>query len=569
MLVQASFAGGSTRSSVLWGLVCVIAIGVVYGLVFGGMRLAISDNLTLDDATANVLGQTFSLGYVERQPPLYEWVLWSLQQVTGPTLSSFLLLKYALLSATFAFLYLAATRIFRDWRWQVVAGVSPLLLFQFGWNLHEGVTHTMMLSLMVAASFWAFMRLCERGGAADYLLFGLIVGLGLLSKYNFVGYLIILLLCALLQPALRARVLDWRMLLAAAMAALVTAPFVYWLITGRRDLVAVFDDAVAPPASEWLKARAIGVGRALYAPFGFLFPLVVILPLAFPRMVPLAWAALKQSVRPAEWKESEPDWPLLLLHMAIGGFVFLVLGAVLAGATHYLERYMHPFFLLTPLWLLSLVARTGNAERKAGVLAGVILAATLLVVPYRTYDLLVSTDAECRKCRLGIPYDGLAEALRAKGVRSGTLLAANRDDAGNLRRLFPEARIVCLDHPHYAPPVRPMDLTATGAVVWRADRGTKLPAGAAAGTRCYGIAHGRCAVRGARALDILRFGLRGSRMGLAGGDQRARGRGIAVAFLPDGKVRNFRVVSAVSPEMVKRIFQIADLNQYPAQTRAM
>ena len=61
-------------------------------------------------------------------------MLWSVQQFTGPNLLSFLLIKYARLSATFAFLYLSATRIFSDWRWQVVAGLSPLLLFQIGWN---------------------------------------------------------------------------------------------------------------------------------------------------------------------------------------------------------------------------------------------------------------------------------------------------------------------------------------------------------------------------------------------------------------------------------------------------
>ena len=37
-----------------------------------------------------------------------------------------------------------------------------------------------------------------------------------------------------------------------------------------------------------------------------------------------------------------------------------MLGALLTGATHYLERYMHPFFLLTPLWLVG----AGGDERR-------------------------------------------------------------------------------------------------------------------------------------------------------------------------------------------------------------
>ena len=67
--------------------------GLLYGLVYAGMRLAISHNLP---HTSNVLAQTLEPGYVLRQPPLYEWMLWSVQRVTGPTLPSFLVLKYGL-----------------------------------------------------------------------------------------------------------------------------------------------------------------------------------------------------------------------------------------------------------------------------------------------------------------------------------------------------------------------------------------------------------------------------------------------------------------------------------------
>jgi hypothetical protein len=61
---------------------------------------------------------------------------------------------------------------------------------------------------------------------------------------------------------------------------------------------------------------------------------------------------------------------------------------------------------------------------------------------------------ECRKCRIAVPYDGLAAALEAQGFKTGTLMAADRHDAGNLRRFFPEARIVRMERPAYAPPDR-------------------------------------------------------------------------------------------------------------------
>ena len=139
------------RSSWLWSLWGVVAIGLAYGLVYTSMRLAISRNLPQDDVTANILAQTLEPGYVVRQPPLLEWLLWSVQRLTGPTLLSFLIIKYGLLTATFAFLYLVGKRIFADLRWAAMGALSPLLLYQIGWNLHEGVTHTMALICAVAS----------------------------------------------------------------------------------------------------------------------------------------------------------------------------------------------------------------------------------------------------------------------------------------------------------------------------------------------------------------------------------------------------------------------------------
>jgi 4-amino-4-deoxy-L-arabinose transferase-like glycosyltransferase len=458
------------------GLLIVIGVGLAYGLAYSLLRLSLSDNLPQDDVTSNVLTQTLALGYVPRQPPLYEWLLWSVQQLTGPTLPSFLLIKYGLLTGTVAFLYLAATRIFRERGFAILAGLSPFLLFQFAWNLHEGVTHSMVLTCLVAASLWAFMRIAEKGRAWDYLLFGLIVGFGLISKWGFAGFLLLFLIAAMLQPTLRARILNARSLLSLCVIAVVGAPVVYWLIVGQHDLVALYGRAVAPKAHvNRLRATLVGLGLALYAPLGFLFPIDVILPVLFPASVPKAWADIKRAVTPAEWRGSEPDWPLLILHLTIGGFLLLILGALLTGATHYLERYMHPFFLLTPLWMLSVVARTENAARKARVL-GVVLAASLLIVfPLRARDLMQAMGPRCNKCRVAAPYQGLAEALKARGFEDGTIIALSRHDAGNLRRFFPDARIVCLDRPNYGPPARDADYQSETVVLWRPEQGDDMP----------------------------------------------------------------------------------------------
>src|SRR5690349_4278939 len=482
MSVQNSVPGGqgsrwtSAGPSCGVSLLIVIGVGIAYGLAYSILRLSLSDNLPQDDTTSNVLTQTLALGYVPRQPPLYEWLLWSVQQLTGPALPSFLLIKYGLLTGAVAFLYLAATLILNERSFAILAGLSPFLLFQFAWNLHEGVTHSMVLTCAVATSLWAFMRINESGRVTDYLLFGLIVGLGLISKWAFAGFLVLLLIGAMLQPSLRARLLVPRSLMSLCVIAAVSAPVVYWLIEGGHDLVALYGSSVAPKAhSNRLHATLVGLGLSIYAPLAFLFPLDVLLPGLFPATLPKAWADIKPAFSPAAWMGNEPDWPLLILHITIGGFLLLMLGALLTGASHYLERYMHPFFLLTPLWMLSAVERTENAARKAKVL-GIVLAASLLIVfPIRARDLMQAMGPHCNKCRVATPYAGLAAALKARGFEDGTIIALSRHDAGNLRRFFPKARVVCLDRPNYGPPARPADYASEAIVLWRPGQGEKLP----------------------------------------------------------------------------------------------
>ena len=89
------------------------------------------------------------------------------------------------------------------------------------------------------------------------------------------------------------------MLLSVGAAAVVTAPFVAWLIAGQHDLVALYGSAMAPLAeTNRLKATLIGLGKAIYAPLAFLFPLDLIVLVLFPGVPREAGAAIKRAVSP-------------------------------------------------------------------------------------------------------------------------------------------------------------------------------------------------------------------------------------------------------------------------------
>ena len=89
----------------------VAAFWLLWCAAFVLMLWAASPGRTLQDAlAAELLQGHFAGGYQVRNPPLYEWLLWSVQQISGPGPLSYLVLRYALIAATGLLFYAGLLR---------------------------------------------------------------------------------------------------------------------------------------------------------------------------------------------------------------------------------------------------------------------------------------------------------------------------------------------------------------------------------------------------------------------------------------------------------------------------
>ena len=80
---------------------CGLALAVAgYRALYSVLHLAAGLPLGMDDVTDNVWVQQLALTYGRRQPPLYDWRLWGLQQPLGPGELSLAVLKTLLLTLT-------------------------------------------------------------------------------------------------------------------------------------------------------------------------------------------------------------------------------------------------------------------------------------------------------------------------------------------------------------------------------------------------------------------------------------------------------------------------------------
>ena len=75
------------------------------------MLWLVSPGRTLQDAlTAELLQRHLAGGYQLKNPPLYEWLLWAVQHLTGSGPLSYLVLRYSLIAAAGILFYAAVRR---------------------------------------------------------------------------------------------------------------------------------------------------------------------------------------------------------------------------------------------------------------------------------------------------------------------------------------------------------------------------------------------------------------------------------------------------------------------------
>ncbi|HEY6656844.1 MAG TPA: hypothetical protein VI038_08445 [Methyloceanibacter sp.] len=103
-------------------------------LAFVLMLWAVSPGRTLQDAlAAELLQGHLAGGYQVRNPPLYEWLLWAVQQLVGPGPLSYLILRYSLIASTGILFTVALLHTVASARVAAAFSLSLVLFFWFGW----------------------------------------------------------------------------------------------------------------------------------------------------------------------------------------------------------------------------------------------------------------------------------------------------------------------------------------------------------------------------------------------------------------------------------------------------
>ncbi len=360
---------------------------LIYLALHMGLRLLFSDTLQLDDAEQLIQSQVLRLDYGNFQPPFYTWLLWAVFQFTGPQLWILYLIRYAVIGLTFWLWYRLSRLLFDEPRWIVASATAWLLIGELAWKLHQGSTHTTLLTLALVMSLHAIVLLLRTARLRHYLYLGLAVGLGMMAKYSYAGFVLPMLAAALSLPETRARLLRWPMLWSLAAALLVMAP----------ALAALFWPEA--PVAERLQ------GETRYRPGGLLQGdprlLVEWLRGALGFLAPL-WLIYLAIWR---WGRAEPRATIVRLfdRFHLGVAVLVLVAALFVSLEHLKVRWLHPFLLLVPFWWLLHAHRAKPRRRAWPVLQWITVSLLILVIVARLWQLLATPHIGHKPSRVTWP----------------------------------------------------------------------------------------------------------------------------------------------------------------------
>jgi len=418
-------------------ILCLLA---AYFLAHIVVRVTVSDSLELDEAEQLVLGQALSWGYGTK-PPLYSWLQIGFFRVFGESVLALSLLKNLLLFATYLCTFLAARKVTERAETALIAALTLMMIPQIVWESQRDLTHSVLATAVAALALYLFLRLCEERKTSLYLMFGAVVGLGFLAKFNVVILPVALIVAALSLPCLRPVILERRSFLSLAALLIITGGYLIWFASNSDAVLAQTSTFHVKKARPYWQALVMGNASLVKATLAFGGT-------AFALILAIFW-------RPGPTCSADEDhlrqYRQLLGRALLMTLLILELMVIFFQVTYFKDRWLLPVLFYAPAWLVFLLA---GRPAKAAVhsFLAVCLAISLMVLLLLPARTLLAAQRHAFT-EHNVPYKRFAEQLKQRGLEQGVIVAENGLVAGNLRLHLPNSSVVAagLPQPRFAP----------------------------------------------------------------------------------------------------------------------
>jgi len=407
--------------TILWLILGYFALSVI-------LRLTRSDALQPDEAQQIFQSQYLLMGY-GRQPPFYNWLQIGMFELVGPSILGLSLLKNGMLALTCIIFGLAARTVAKDRDMGAAAMLGVLTMPATIVMVQRDLTHAIALFCFVALFLLTFFRTLTKPSLTAYLATGAVVGLGIITKYNFVILPAAAIIAALADADFRKRVFDWRLIPALVIAGLICLPHMLWVLHNldaatSGTISAMHDDS----SGNAFLDRITGLLSIIISALQGTVPTLIFFAIAFPGQIRSAWQA-------------ENRWTRLTGITLLACLAIVAVIALGFGASSIRQKWLAPFLMLFPLYLCLKLDAAG-IEARIG-----LKRLTIMVLSVATLFIVYLFAANALGPRFGkqgketVPYSAFVERVLAENgnARPAVIVSDNAYLGAAARILAPDA----------------------------------------------------------------------------------------------------------------------------------
>ncbi len=386
----------------------------LYCLAFFLIRILSSNTLNSDEAEQFINSLNFEWGY-SSQPPLFTWLLIAFNKVFQDGALSINLLKYVLFYFFLFYFYKVCKKLI-DPKYIPCAVFSLVLFPAYSYELHRDLTHTTLLAFISVLCFYYFLKIMEKPSYLNYCIFGFIVALGFLAKYNFLLLVLPLALVSIFFKDYRAKLFNPKMPLSILIALITSMPHLLWLANNK---FSSFSHAVNKSELGGAAITLTDIGMFIFRYFpSFVIAIAIIYILFFNKF--------------------KKEWEPFLLSLTITAFALPILITILFQGNYFNYRWLAPVFFLIPLLLFSNIEGDFPKARKIFI---IICSITLVATFSMRFLFNFFPDLVDKGVTTNIPQQKIASVFAGKyqiKEKKTLIVSHNRMLLANLKNFQPD-----------------------------------------------------------------------------------------------------------------------------------
>jgi len=324
----------------------------LYLLLHLSIRLIFDNSIQVDDREQIISAQEILLGYDMPQPPLYSWLAYFFFKIFGVNLYALSILKYSLIFLTFIFIHKVANLVSDSIKNSSLVTFSFLLMVPFAWHMHQGFTHTIMLSLGIIMSTYYILKIIQGGNLWLFFMLGVSLAIGLLGKYSFILYLGLIVPVLLSNKKYREKFAEAKFSLTLLTLFSFTLPHFLWLAENWNTIYSYANTRLAIENNSLSFIEVLN--KLLLGGLGFLSPLIIILFfITFDKLFFKARPSKKACLNEIFFRN-------FFLYLAFA----LVIFALFFDIKEVRVRWLHPILMIAPFWFFLVIERYGALNNK-------------------------------------------------------------------------------------------------------------------------------------------------------------------------------------------------------------